>query len=298
MRGGKRGGEEVNTIIIHIHPSCQSQSPRTQYHTHNHTSPTLSHIHTISSHSTLLRPAIYHISASDVHLHHVVEALAVHDGGGGADEDTGDDEGTDAVVRSTYDGHDEQIADDGDAMLLTQPPMHWRLRLLAVADVVEMPDHDVHADADEVDADQRERKALVAERTWCTYWVGLVLAVSWREALQQPAARGGSAQRNGRRTATAINEYCEYAASAVYIIHVFYMNEILLSGEARIFFVIEMSIFTSHSICTAAGNHIELISNALTFRTTSGSDANAVTATPSSSGFLPIFPQVITCRPS
>eukprot|EP01047_Picozoa_sp_COSAG01_P111172 COSAG01_NODE_39967_length_469_cov_2.516216_1_plen_57_part_10 len=57
------------------------------------------------------------------------------------------------------------------------------------------------------------------------------------------------------------------------------MNEILLSGEARIFFVIEMSIFTSHSICTAAGNHIELISNALTFRTTSGSDANAVTAT-------------------
>ena len=43
-------------------------------------------------------------------------------------------------MRSTYDGHDEQIADDGDAILLAQSLMHGRLRL-AVADVVEMPDH-------------------------------------------------------------------------------------------------------------------------------------------------------------
>ena len=115
---------------IHTHPSCQNQKS-------SHT-PTLTHIHTISCHSTLLRPA--YISASNVHLHHVVEALAVHDGGGGADEDAGNDEGTDAVVRSTYDEHDEQIADDGDAMLLAQSLMHGRVRL-AVADVVEMPDH-------------------------------------------------------------------------------------------------------------------------------------------------------------
>ena len=69
----------------------------------------------------------------------MVEALAVHDGGGGADEDAGDGEGTDAVVRSTYDDQ-RIIANDGDAMLLAQSPKHGRLRL-AVADVVEMCDH-------------------------------------------------------------------------------------------------------------------------------------------------------------
>eukprot|EP01047_Picozoa_sp_COSAG01_P059427 COSAG01_NODE_7132_length_3336_cov_3.598703_6_plen_123_part_01 len=119
--------------VIHTHQS-HSRLILQISPTHNHTSPALSHIHTISSHSTLVRPAIYYISASDVHLHHVVEALAVHDGGGGADEDAGDGEGTDAVVRST---HDDQriIANDGDAMLLAQSPKHGRLRL-AVADVV------------------------------------------------------------------------------------------------------------------------------------------------------------------
>ena len=78
--------------ITLIHPARVRVLSYFKYHTHNLTSPALSHIHTLSSHSTLLRPAIKYISAIDVHLHHVVEALAVHDGGGGADEDVGDED--------------------------------------------------------------------------------------------------------------------------------------------------------------------------------------------------------------
>ena len=85
-------GRRLVDIFTPIHPAKVTVLSYSKYHTHNHTSPALSHIHTISSHSTLLRSAINHISASDVHLHDVVEALAVHDGGGGADEDAGDDD--------------------------------------------------------------------------------------------------------------------------------------------------------------------------------------------------------------
>jgi hypothetical protein len=116
IRDEKRGGEDV-VNIIHIHPytSKSKLSRHSKYHTHNHTSPTRSHPHTISIliHSTLLRPASTYISASDVHLHDVVDALAVHDGGGGADEHAGDDEGADAVMRLDARGVGEhEHADD------------------------------------------------------------------------------------------------------------------------------------------------------------------------------------------
>ena len=83
----------VDNIFTLIHPTKIKILSHSKYHTHTTTHHQPSLIPTpSSSHSTLVRPAINHISASDVHLHDVVEALAVHDGGGGADEDVGDED--------------------------------------------------------------------------------------------------------------------------------------------------------------------------------------------------------------
>jgi hypothetical protein len=54
----------------------------------------------------------------------------------------------------------------------------------------------------------------------------LLRAASRRRSRQAAAVRDPEAHSNYYYTGRLQNEYCEYAASAVYIIHVFYMNDV------------------------------------------------------------------------